>query len=174
MVIVDGDRVLIDVIVVRMMHVPVVEIVDVPVVANCRVPAIGTVIMLVLLMDVMTHPPTVRPASNRAKRMRARNVLARGNTMIRSMLRSGGVALAARLVATPITCAHSPLPAEVPAEPKGPAELHRLQHGRPRSTLVAARVNAPEHSRAPKRSLLASKPVPERSCQAGRFVVPCR
>lgn len=53
---VDCDGVLVEVVVVRMMEVPVVQVVDVPVVSHGGVPAAGTMLMVVLLVDrVFAH-----------------------------------------------------------------------------------------------------------------------
>jgi hypothetical protein len=55
----DVEHVLVDVALVRVMHMPVVQVVDVARVLDLRVRAAGTVRMLVLFMNGMCHEPSV-------------------------------------------------------------------------------------------------------------------
>jgi hypothetical protein len=72
---VDLDRVLVDVVAVRVMEVAVVQIVDVVGVPHRRVAAAGTVLMRVLLVDGMAHAATVGSPRRRCKRLGARGIL---------------------------------------------------------------------------------------------------
>lgn len=53
MLIIDGNPVLVDVILVRVVQVPLVQVVDVPVVSDRHVPALRTVLVIVVRMDGM-------------------------------------------------------------------------------------------------------------------------